>query len=502
MTSEHDVYTEMTSVRITEDNPALETLQQSWVTAVYTNEDGIGPMGSLHEAGDALAALALMDDCGPIILGSGVMIGPGLAVVATHVMEEFKARNAHPVLLTFLPNGARAWLPCESSTSTRPSAFEEDRRVVSDVSLLSCTLNSEAFEHYPLRLAPLQISLPLVGERLWAFGYRHDALQDTAALVTPLVTSGVVTAVFPRGRGERMPSACVEVAMDTKGGMSGGPVVNANGDLVGIVSSSFDGGPSYVTLIWEALRIKVSSRLPSFALMGDIDLFAARDLGLVKFRGQVKRSKVGDITITLTEPESKLMAVSVEPEAIVRLPSGSKPLIGVQLEDFVEHWQSEVETAATDAARAYLERLELPSVRSFLSASDVPDACLAPIRAFTVVEGFEGLEDPDVQSAREDEDGTVVIAFAFDLLSVVWTVQVPASDYLALAEDYDSHFVNIAVDGPTATMELIQRCHFEASLTLDREITEFTKVSITLSAVIRRKSRIPGTRHNSALGSS
>lgn len=78
----------------------------------------------------------------------------------------------------------------------------------------------------------------------------------------------------------------------------------------------------------------------------------------------------------------------------------------------------------------------------------------------------------------------------------------PASDYLALAEDYDSHFVNIAVDGPTATMELIQRCHFEASLTLDREITEFTKVSITLSAVIRRKSRIPGTRHNSALGSS
>ncbi|ASL73011.1 hypothetical protein OZ675_14950 [Ralstonia pseudosolanacearum] len=213
----------------------------------------------------------------------------------------------------------------------------------------------------------------------------------------------------------------------------------------------------------------------------------------------VKRSKVGDITITLTEPESKLMAVSVEPEAVVPLPPGSKPLTGVQLEDFVERWQSEVETAAADTALAYLESLELPSVRRFLSASDVPDACLAPIRVFTV-EDFEGLEDPDLQNAREDEDGTVVIAFAFDLLSVVWTVQVPASDYLAQAGDYDSHFINIAVDGPTASMELVQRCHFEASLTLDREITEFTKASITFAGVIRPKPRVPSTGRNPALG--
>ncbi|MDX6008770.1 S1 family peptidase [Cupriavidus necator] len=342
-------------------------------------------------------------------------------------------------------------------------------------------------------LAPLQIALPLVGERLWAFGYRHDARQDAAALITPLVTSGVVTAVFPQGRGERMPSACVEVAMDTKGGMSGGPVVNANGDLVGIVSSSFDGGPSYVTLIWEALRIKVSSRLPSLALRGDIDLIAARELGLVKLKGEVKRSKRGDITMTLTEPECELLTVSSDPEAIVSPPPGSKPLIGVRLEDFEERWLSEVETAAADTALAYLEGLELPLVRRFLSASDVPEACLAPIREFTV-EDFDGVEDPDIQSAREDEDGTVAIAFAFDLLSVVWTMQVPASDYLALARDYDSHFMNITVDGPTASMELIQRCHFETSLALDREASEFTKASITFSGVIRPKPRAPGTR--------
>lgn len=106
----------------------------------------------------------------------------------------------------------------------------------------------------------------------------------------------------------------------------------------------------------------------------------------------------------------------------------------------------------------------------------------------------------NIANREPTDEITVAIAFAFDLLSVVWTVLVPASDYLALAGDYDSQFINIAVDGPTASMELVQRCHFEASLTLDLETTEFTKASITLSGVICRKPRVPSTRRNPALG--
>lgn len=51
-----------------------------------------------------------------------------------------------------------------------------------------------------------------------------------------MVTSGLVTDCFPQGRGERMPASCIEVAMDSIGGMSGGPVVNDEGWLVGICS--------------------------------------------------------------------------------------------------------------------------------------------------------------------------------------------------------------------------------------------------------------------------
>ncbi|WP_293778451.1 serine protease [uncultured Oxalicibacterium sp.] len=471
----------MPSVQITEDNPALETLQRSWVTTVYSDEDGIGSMGSLHEAGDALVALAFLDEVGPIVLGSGVMIGPGLVLAATHVLEEFVAQNEAPVLLTFLPDAARAWLPREQASVSGPSMFGTDRRIVSDISLLSCTLNSEAHSHHPLTLAPMQIALPLVGERLWAFGYRHGAVQDSAALVTPLVTSGVVTAVFPHGRGERMPASCVEVAMDTKGGMSGGPVVNTNGDLVGIVSSSIDGGPSYVTLIWDALRLKTSSRLPSLADWGDINLFTAREMGLVKLHGNIKRSKRGDVTFRLSGTESELMAAAA-PTTIV--PQSGRMFTAEQLDTFEEDWLSELEATASDVAMAYLENLELPKMRSFLATSDVPVACLRSIQGFTV-EDMEGLEDPDIQSIREDEDGIAAIAFAFDLLTVIWTVQVSTEDYLALSKDYDAFFFNITINEQTTNMDLIQHCHFEAALKFNQKTEQFTEAFIKFSGVLR-----------------
>ncbi|MBD5804541.1 hypothetical protein AZOA_39840 [Azoarcus sp. Aa7] len=470
----------MPSVHITEDNPALATLRRSWATAIYSDQDGIGAMGSLHEAGDALVALALLQEDGPTVMGSGVMVGPGLVVAATHVLDEFPRSGASPVLLTFLPDAARAWLPREWSTTSGPSAFREDHRIVSDVSLLSCTLNSDAHAHHPLMLAPVQVALPLVGERLWAFGYRHGELRDTTTLVTPLVTSGLVTAAFPHGRGERMPAACIEVAMDTTGGMSGGPVVNANGDLVGIVSSSIEGGPSYVTLIWDALHLKVLSTLPSLAGRGDLDLLA----GLVKIKGQIKRRRRGDVTITLSDAEAELFAISVEPGSLASPRPGGRLLDDTQLEDFREHWLPEVEVAASDAALAYLEGLTLPSVRGFLAASDVPTECLAPIQAFTA-EDFEGLEDIELLFAREGEDGTLAVSCAFDLLSVIWTVEMPAADYLARVGGYDAHFINLVVDGPTARMELVQRCHFELELTFDREAECFMQASITLSGVLR-----------------
>jgi hypothetical protein len=187
------------AVLITAYNLALSELALSWQTAEYSAEDGIGPMGSLHEAGDSLVAVAQFGDDGITILGSGVMVGPGLVLTATHVLDEFPSDGSGPVFLTFLPNGTRAWLPRDRMTGSGPSQFDERRKVVSDISLVSCTLNSATHADRPLMLAPMEVALPLVGDRLWAMGFRHQGIDDGAAILTPLVTSGLVTAAFRKG---------------------------------------------------------------------------------------------------------------------------------------------------------------------------------------------------------------------------------------------------------------------------------------------------------------
>jgi hypothetical protein len=165
---------------------------------------------------------------------------------------------------------------------------------------MSCTLNSDAHEQKPLSLAPIRLGLPLIGDRLWAFGYRHGDLVDGAAHIAPIVTSGVVTGCFPDGRGERMPSICVEVAMNSVGGMSGGPVVDHEGWLVGIVSSSLNDGPTYITLMWDALRLSVEGVPRCVWPADEATLFQGRELGLVRMKGQATRDATGNVELMLS----------------------------------------------------------------------------------------------------------------------------------------------------------------------------------------------------------
>jgi len=76
-------------VEITAENPALSALELSWGWAEFSPEDGLGALGSMYEAGDALVAVARSDEDGMTIIGSGVMVAPGILLAATHVLQEF-----------------------------------------------------------------------------------------------------------------------------------------------------------------------------------------------------------------------------------------------------------------------------------------------------------------------------------------------------------------------------------------------------------------------------
>ncbi|CAM5209283.1 hypothetical protein CDEN61S_03860 [Castellaniella denitrificans] len=408
------------------------------------------------------------------------MIGPGLLLTATHVLEEIAATGSSPLFMTYLPGKARAWLGASSITSSGLSEFDAQRRTSSDITLVSCTLNSDAHTDCQLTLAPLQVALPLVGDRLWAFGYRHHGFEAETSRLTPLVSSGLVTAVFPDGRGERMPAACIEVAMDTIGGMSGGPVANDDGYVIGIVSSSFDGGPSYVTLIWDVMRHSINLTAP-WLQRGKVTLLSTRDLGLVKLKGNVKRSRRGNVVMTMTDEEIKQFVDAVGP---ARIRPANIALDDEQLETFMDDHSHDMDDALTRTAIDYLSSVNVNTVRRFLRSNGVPDVCLEPISSFKV-EDFEGIEDLSVISNTRIEEAGILFTCEFELLAVIWAVSMPTSVYEANITLFDTHFINseTMAEGQT-TMEAIQRIYFEAELIFDKAADDIEEIRITMTGVI------------------
>jgi hypothetical protein len=473
------------SALVTADNAALSELELSWRTAEFSPEDGIGAMNSLHEAGDALVAVARLDESGLTVFGSGVMVGPGLLLTATHVLDDFPNEGSGLLFVTFLPTGARAWLPHDVSTISKKSEFDETRTIASDISLVSCTLNSDAHSEFPLMLAPMQIALPLVGERLWSFGFRHQGGNDNAASVTPFVSSGLVTAAYPTGRGERMPSSCIEVNMDTVGGMSGGPVVNSDGYLVGIVSSSFAGGPSYITLVWDALRLRVEGAIPKLKAHETVSLLAAKSRGLVKIKGEIDRNPWGDITIKLSTEEGTFLADSIpvaDQQAVER-----SWLDDDHRQAFVDEWGAEMEVRTSEAAVAALNRLPLQKARSFLEVSEMPPKCLDLIASFSV-EDMEGVEDFTLMSASLHEDSKMRIEFFFDLLSLRCTVGFPDQALEGYMEDFSRKFIDVDISDGIAKVDLYQRCYFRGTMVFDQTQELFSDITIISSAIKRPRS--------------
>ena len=469
------------AIEFTDENPALGDFTLSWQTAEYSAEDGIGSMGSLHEAGDSIVAVARLEEAGGVtVLGSGVMVGPGLLLTATHVLDEFPGDGPGPVFLTFWPEGCRGWLPKSQMTVSGPSQFDEKRTIKSDITLVSCTLNSEAHASAPLMLAPMEVALPLVGDRLWAIGFRHQGMDGNSALLTPFVSSGLVTAAFPNGRGERMASPCFEVEMDTVGGMSGGPVVNADGRLVGIVSSSLEGGPSHITLIWEALRFRVAGATPRLMANNTVSLLGAHALGFAKLKGHIERDPFGDVTLNLSEEETALISASISPSE--RQAAKPHALDKNQLEDFLEKWGTDLEDAALEGAIETLDRVSVEKVRAFLTDDDIPREYLDAINDFGV-EDFDGVEDITITGSEAITDDSFRLDYYFDVGALIWTVEMDEIFAAENAQGLGEHFFNSRSEDGIAKMEVYQRRYFRGSAIFHKRSEVFTDAVITLSAL-------------------
>jgi len=90
-------------------------------------------------------------------------------------------------------------------------------------------------------------SLPRVDGLVTTFAYPNLTGETTSVELSRRVTEvrtvrmGFVNQVYPAGRDRLMlPEACMETSLDIRGGMSGGPVFNAEGRLCGVNSTSLE----------------------------------------------------------------------------------------------------------------------------------------------------------------------------------------------------------------------------------------------------------------------
>lgn len=196
------------------------------------------------------------------ILGTGVLVAPGVVMTARHVVEaqEQQLRGGEQELICsgITADGLVIWR-CRGVTLLGNT----------DIAFLMV----EAASALPntLRQVTLTTRMPRVGEKIVIVGIRHHA--DSPVEITSetnlsmMAASGDVVARYEQRRDSvLLPHPCFEVNCAAIGGMSGGPAFDEDGFLVGLVTSSIEGestGPTFVSLPWPAFAETINPIWPA-----------------------------------------------------------------------------------------------------------------------------------------------------------------------------------------------------------------------------------------------
>lgn len=200
--------------------------------------------------------------------GSAILVAPGVALCASHVLAKYgEALLRGPVECICVGptrHGLQMWRL--SHVTSVPN---------SDLSIISLTYASALPPDLTFHQGTISTRLPRLGERLSLYGFRQSSIRWTPESPPKLecrgdvlVCRGEVTQRYPNGRDRVMiPGPTLEVDCPAFGGMSGGPVYDEQGFLVGLVCSSLDdgaaGGPAWVSLLWPALAHPFSGGWPT-----------------------------------------------------------------------------------------------------------------------------------------------------------------------------------------------------------------------------------------------
>lgn len=179
--------------------------------------------------------------------GTASLIAPGIAVTATHVIDEYRqfytnSSEIELMALGVVDNTLQVWNVQRISTiNLREIGSNHEFR--SEICLLSIDHTSQSADQR-ITFSVFQPSwgMPRTGDVVFAFSIRSNQITNTypeELNANLLISRGTVQEAFPQGRDRRnLPGPCFSTDMLAIGGMSGGPVFNSDGKLIAVVSSS------------------------------------------------------------------------------------------------------------------------------------------------------------------------------------------------------------------------------------------------------------------------
>ncbi len=435
----------------------------NWVRPEFQAIDGIDEE-SLWKLGGLIVAIGFIDEEKQRIIGSGIMIAPGLCLTATHVMEETKKKQA--LLFSFAnEHSMRIWLPqdfhAQEKTSIELIPFQKPEPKYSDVGILSYSPFSKFKDTEDYLFAPVEASVPKIGERLWATGYRQIS-NNGVPKIAFFIISGLVTEQYLEGRGKHINGPCVEVAMEALGGMSGGPVFNADGRVIGVISSSLEGlddskGPTYISLVWTSLLSTVHSPWPENHWPENIaGIQAPAKEGGVRLLGSARVSDDGGILIKFPEQTEESM-LSVLSSAGFQFPR--------QDYDFSDFTYENLEDYLEEEGLKYLSTVDKETFDRSLIKKDYTET----IKLFKCFDAYtmEGLEDITIQSVILLENGNIGIDALFDIRIVFLRLQISSDDH-----DYHKSLIS-------ALTSLDNQEFHEDNIYYDHYVRPFYRVNFT-----------------------
>lgn len=206
------------------------------------------------------------------VLGTAVGIGLTLFITAKHVLEEALQRYEGIDIVTkkappdFISRHAIHLLQMHEGTGIRRLVRRVWTCPYTDIAFLGVDRLADGSPYNKVLRGTL-VS-PKKGDRLAAFGYPNAVVSVGEGIkidVAPKTAVGHVVEVHRERRDQRIPWPALQTDARFDGGMSGGPVVNAQGRLIGVVSSNMppyepdEPHVSYVALLWPMLATMIDA---------------------------------------------------------------------------------------------------------------------------------------------------------------------------------------------------------------------------------------------------